>query len=400
MKKYLMSLAFAGMSIVAFAQHDSEETRDGSAAPQTSNKYQVFTNKFWHNWFISAGGGASVMFGEADRKADFDDRISPTFHVAMGKWFTPGLGLRLQYSGLQAKGASLYTGGNYADAASVGGIHAQKFNYMNLHGDALLNLSTLFFGYNEKRVYEFIPYLGAGWVHNYSAPHRNSVGLNAGLVNRFRVGKAIDINLELSGLFVEDKFDGEVGGDHSHDGVASVTLGLTYRFPGRTFSKAQPAAMPTSELNELRDRIARMAAERDQMSRDLQQALTAAHKQPEKEVVEKVVVKEAPAEKMGPVFFGIGSAVISSESATHLAYMAGQMKQSGNSYVVKGYADSSTGTPEYNRQLSLKRAQAVVNALVKKYGVDASKVTAEGEGGVDSFGSAKLNRMVIIEVAK
>ena len=28
---------------------------------------------------------------------------------------------------------------------------------------------------------------------------------------------------------VEDKFDGEVGGDHGYDGVLSATVGLTYR---------------------------------------------------------------------------------------------------------------------------------------------------------------------------
>ena len=30
---------------------------------------------------------------------------------------------------------------------------------------------------------------------------------------------------------VEDKFDGEVGGDHGYDGVLSATVGLTIPFP-------------------------------------------------------------------------------------------------------------------------------------------------------------------------
>lgn len=28
-------------------------------------------------------------------------------NISVGKWFTPGLGLRLQYSGLQAKGFTM-----------------------------------------------------------------------------------------------------------------------------------------------------------------------------------------------------------------------------------------------------------------------------------------------------
>lgn len=57
---------------------------------------QVITNPFWDNWFISLGGGASVLFGHEDHAGKFTDRISPTLNVAVGKWFTPGLGLRLQ----------------------------------------------------------------------------------------------------------------------------------------------------------------------------------------------------------------------------------------------------------------------------------------------------------------
>lgn len=44
------------------------------------------------------------MYGDNDQQlGDFGKRISPTMNISVGKWFTPGLGLRLQYSGLQAK---------------------------------------------------------------------------------------------------------------------------------------------------------------------------------------------------------------------------------------------------------------------------------------------------------
>ena len=35
-------------------------------------------------------------------------------------------------------------------------------------------------------------------------------------------------------------------------------------------------------------------------------------------------------------------------------------------YTVNGYADSATGTPEFNKELSLKRAQAVVEDVYKR----------------------------------
>ena len=44
------------------------------------------------------------------------------------------------------------------------GYYKQRFDYMNLHGDVMFNLNALFGGYNQHRVYEIIPYVGAG-VH-------------------------------------------------------------------------------------------------------------------------------------------------------------------------------------------------------------------------------------------
>lgn len=41
---------------------------------------------------------------------------------------------------------------------------------MNFHGDVLLNLTNMFCGYKEDRVYSFIPYVGAGSVHTGKGP--------------------------------------------------------------------------------------------------------------------------------------------------------------------------------------------------------------------------------------
>ena len=60
---------------------------------QVQDKYQVITNPFWSNWFFSIGGGAEATFGDNDKAGSFGKRISPTLNFAIGKWFTPGLGV-------------------------------------------------------------------------------------------------------------------------------------------------------------------------------------------------------------------------------------------------------------------------------------------------------------------
>ena len=141
MKKGLLFILMVGASVCLSAQEKGKT--EGKA-------YTVETNRFGANWFISGGVGGQMYFGDNDGKADFGKRIAPALDIAVGKWFTPGIGLRVAYNGLQAKGAApsastLYTkGGTYSN-----GYYKQKWNMANFHGDVLFNLSNMFCGYNE-----------------------------------------------------------------------------------------------------------------------------------------------------------------------------------------------------------------------------------------------------------
>lgn len=94
----LCALAFCP----AFAQTSTTEEK----VEYSEDKYKVETNRFWSNWFISAGGGAQIYFGDHDKQVSFGKRLAPALDIAVGKWFTPGIGMRLMYSGLQQKGAT------------------------------------------------------------------------------------------------------------------------------------------------------------------------------------------------------------------------------------------------------------------------------------------------------
>lgn len=391
-----MLLTLAGLTSAAWAQNSTSEVVEYEVI-QVQDKYQVITNPFWSNWFFSIGGGAEATFGDNDKAGSFGKRISPTLNVSVGKWFTPGLGLRLQYSGLQARGFTYDAGADYVKGTQLkDGYYKQRFDYMNLHGDVMFNLNALFGGYNQHRVYEIIPYVGAGFTHNYSKPHREALSVNAGIINKFRISNAIDINLELSAMGVEDKFDGEVGGDHGYDGVLSATVGLTYRFPARGFRRPMPQLISQIELAAMQDKLAMMGAQNAQ----LKNALVQAENQPVAEVTETEVIVPDPDIAPRTVFFTIGSAELSPREIMNLSYLAEQMKQFPNAtYTVNGYADSATGTPAFNKELSLKRAQAVKNALVKNYGIAADRLNIEAGGGVDKFGQPILNRVVLVKSA-
>ena len=96
MKKGLLFILLAAASVCLPAQEKENAAKS----------YTVETNRFGANWFISGGIGAQMYFGDNDGKADFGKRLAPALDIAVGKWFTPGIGLRLAYNGLQAKGAA------------------------------------------------------------------------------------------------------------------------------------------------------------------------------------------------------------------------------------------------------------------------------------------------------
>ena len=67
--------------------------------------------------------------------------------------------------------------------------------------------------------------------------------------------------------------------------------------------------------------------------------------------------------------------------------------------MVNGYADSATGKPAYNQQLSEKRAATVADELVKM-GVNRDNITTKGNGGVDELSPVSFNRRATVTVVE
>lgn len=379
MKKGLLFILLAAVSVCLPAQEKEKAAKS----------YRVETNTFGANWFISGGVGAQMYFGDNDSKAGFGDRISPALDIAVGKWFTPGIGLRIAYNGLQAKGATPNANDVYVKGGTFSnGYYKQKWNVANFHGDVLLNLSNMFCGYNEERVYSFIPYVGAGLVHSWSKPTENNLGINAGLINRFRLSPALDLNVELRGLLMKDAFGGK-----SKEAMGGVTVGVTYKFKKRGWDAVPTVPMvPESQLNDMRDRVNSLKGENESLKRDL---VEARNKKPE-----VIVKKEAGFVPRLVVVFNIGKSNISKREYMNIEAMAKGIKENPNKvFTVTGYADKGTGSAEYNMKLSKKRAESVRDLMVNEFGVPASQLKVDYKGGVSNmfYDDAKLSRVAIVE---
>ena len=165
MKKLFIALIFACVSVTGMAQN-----------ADITEKYSVATNSFWSNWFIQAGVTWDAWYGNYEdgmglSKSPFKKfRSNPGISIGIGKWFTPGLGLRTKVQGIWGK--------SVWDGDDNGNLN----RYWMVNEQVLFNLSNLFCGYNEDRVWNFIPFFGAGLTRSCTY-NRYAMGLSVGILN-------------------------------------------------------------------------------------------------------------------------------------------------------------------------------------------------------------------------
>lgn len=386
-KLLLVSFFLFGFA-VAQAQDDIE-----SEVPY--EKHSVATNSFWANWFVQGNVVATSFWGSQENsvlkfsKVAKDYRTNLGFSLALGKWFTPGLGLRTKFNGVWGRTV----------VSEDKELNASK--YWTLSQQALFNLSNMLMGYNENRTWNFIPYVGGGLGRNMSY-NTYALGLTAGLLNTFRVSPRVAVNLDINYGLYGARFDGIEQHDDSRrlfktrDRNLGVEVGLTYRLGKSSWMKTPDLdamqALTQSEIDALNAQLADLMAENDRLNDELANAQTPTSDiQP---LTPAVKIVTAPVS----VFFDLNKAFITSQrDLQNVAALVEVAKQQGTRLLVTGYADSETGTTERNQQLSQQRADAVANELVK-LGFDREKIDMVAVGGVDTLSPKPFNRRATVEI--
>jgi outer membrane protein OmpA-like peptidoglycan-associated protein len=383
MKKIVALFAFASLSVATMAQSTIGD-----------EKHSVSTNSFWSNWFVQANVVGTSFWGSQENQAIkpgklFKDyRTNLGFSLAIGKWFTPGIGLRTKFNG--AWGRTIISEDKSLNASK----------YWTIQEQVLFNLSNMLMGYNEQRVWNFIPYIGGGIGRNMTYT-TYGMGLSVGLLNTFRISPKVAINLDINWGGYEPGFDGvnvklnEQSTWKNKDRMVNVEVGLTYRLGKSTWkaTAAQDAynALTQSEIDALNGQLADMQAENNRLQEQLNKQ-SATQAQPQR-IVEKELVS-APVS----VFFNLNQAVIASKrELQNVADLVSVAKQQGSKIVVTGYADSQTGSAEYNQQLSQQRADALTAEIVKM-GFPREQIETVAAGGVDTLNPQPYNRRATVVI--
>lgn len=372
MKKMILLSAFALGTLSINAQNSVVEGGD-----------------FGDNWSMGIMGGATMKMSGTG----FFKSARPAFGLTLGKQWTPVLGTDIQGMGYVNTSRS----GTMIDASDVSLV-------------ARMNLMNLFGGYEGMpRPFEIETATGLGWLHHYmdGPGDTNDLSARVGLNFNFNFGDdaAWTFGIKPAVLFnLTGNYPTKKLAFNKNRANAEILLGLTYHFADaegeRHFAlvnAVDPMALAAmnEEVNGLRELVAAKDVELVGLADELLmvqnqlnecRAQKAAANGDTLNIVESVVA------------FRFNQADVQETQMPSIEHVAEYLKANPDaSITVNGYA-SPEGTEEYNLQLSQRRAEAVKNVLVNKYGIAASRITTVGHGVGDIFSEPAWNRVGICTI--
>ena len=376
MKKFIIVSAFALGAFTANAQ-------TGETALQGT--------KFGDNWSIGINAGAVTPLTHSS----FFKDARPAFGFGITKQLTPVFGLGIQGMGYVNTTQSK-TAFDASDVSLLG-----KVNLMNLFG-----------GYQgTPRLFEIEALAGMGWLHYYmNGPgDQNSWSTRFGMNLNFNLGEAKAWTLGVRPAIVYD-MEGDFNTAKSRFNVNNaafeLTAGITYHFMTSNgthhFTKVKPydpaeIADLNSAINDLRSQVNNkdnQLINANQQVNELQSELNECRN---KVVPVETVVKTSRIPE-SIITFRQGKSVVDASQLPNVERVASYMNKHVNTTVViKGYA-SPEGSLAFNEKLAKARAEAIKTILVKKYKIDAARITAEGQGIGDMFSEPDWNRVSICTI--
>ena len=363
------------------------------------------TNSFGDNWFIGAGGGINVFLNK-----DYDVKIGPSVDAGFGKWFTPAIGMRIGYQGINAQAWSNTANvlGNTLDTDK--NQYLQKFGYMYIHGDFLWNASDGIGGYKETRFWDLVPYVHAGYFRSYGMNkvdfYDNEFAMGAGLLHQLRLTDRLDIIIDMRATVVNGRVI-----DHSGVSIIpSVTAGLAVDLGWPNFVKTSTvlAAVEVANLEQVAVLEAAAAAleianaSLENQNKQLQKA----NKKMTQEIAqiqkEPMLIETDVFTSMTPasIYFNIGETTLDEKEMQHFDFIAQNIiakadKETNILITVMGTADGNTGTMRRNQHLSEARGKYIFDLLTTKYGIAPERLIVNSEV-VKKAAKPELSRAVVI----
>ena len=229
-----------------------------TAYAQTRDK-AVLMAPLNRNWFVQTGIDISLQKPYDYEFADaFKDGSSWGLNVALGRWFTPEIGLRVRLN--WENGIPLF-GWNKADWIAPfyePGKNMKRGGYLVGSGDVQFDIHNIFFGYNPDRCWNMQVFPRAGIAYNFGVS-KGSPLIGVGIGNTFRVGKKKNTILFADIIYnaVSSGFTGHestnTGTGSGHNAFIDVDFGVQFNLGDETgFRKPSDAYAGEEEVEVCR----------------------------------------------------------------------------------------------------------------------------------------------------
>lgn len=365
-------LVLAGISSLAAQAQTSQPTTIEAPAHRVA-----FAHEPGANHFISLAGGVGAMFLEGNNTPKFTDRLSWTAALSIGKWHSPYYATRLKVVGGEAYTYSKLNSALRNDNYFVGG-----------HYDFMFDVVNFFSTYNPNRVFHIIPYVGVGYEYKFNhtvagLPNTHAATANGGLQLSFHVAPRVNIFVEGEATYNGFHIRKSYAPDFSNALRLSAVAGLTFNVGRQGFAPVEP--LDQAYIDGLQSQINALRAENAELA-----------KRPVN--CPDVAVPVADSKVIGNViYFRINSAVVDKNQMVNVYNIAEYAKSNTETITLVGYADRQTGNPAYNLALSKRRAEAVADILVKKYGISRDRLKIDWKGDtVQPYNENVWNRIVLM----
>lgn len=332
------------------------------------------------NWFFSVQGGFLSFLGNPVSNTDFYGRTKFGLELFLGKWHSPYFGTRLAYQGFR-----------FVDSQRT----SQPFG--SYHADLLLNVSSFFRpSFERPAKWNISPYLGAGFVR-HEGLKSSSFALSYGILGSYVLSGRLCLSATLGGTAMQRNFDGYGEKGHSGDNFLSGSVGLTigigrlgWKTKSHTPVQAKDDELEYTEfspyprnnysgLNSLQERLANGNAVLTASSGD-----------------ENIAKFDAPI----LFFFKRNTTIlVDRQQLVNIQEIAAAVREYGLEVRIVGAADSKTGTPRHNRNLSIKRCRYIARLLLKA-GVPKANMTGATRGGIDLYKPYTANRHTCVILYK
>lgn len=353
---YLLLAALFAVSAQAQQQNGRQELVDVPAP------------EFLPHWQLTAQGGVAYDVGEAK----FGELLSPAVQVAGTYQFTEIFGARLALSGAWARNRYSFPEEKY------------QWNFLQPTLELKVDLASLLMGWVPDQPVTAYAVVGGGVALSFNNDdavkadkhfgvdfqklwknERWNPVVRMGLGAEVRIDDTWSICGEANVNMLPDHFNSKLGKNDNKDWHFNALVGVKMNL-GKTYKRKAPEYRPVETPQPVKE-----PAVRDTVS------------------------------MLTNIYFQINSSVLRSSEFGKLTQLANFMREHPKAHVeMTGYADRQTGTPTINQRLSVERATAVANYLIKQ-GISPERIYKDAKGDrVQPFPINEDNRVTICFVVE